>query len=85
MYGSEQNDISRILLAGDEKNSTGLYDLCQRVPAQQESEMNKIIRVPQIQPRNWVAKNDHNRAARHRVAVKYQRRPKHVLNERNYL
>ena len=27
--------------------------------------------------RNWVVKNDHNRAARHRDATQYQRRAKH--------
>jgi hypothetical protein len=43
--------------------------------------MKTLLTLPR--PRNWVAKNDRNRAARHRVAVKYQRRAKHRSTERN--
>jgi hypothetical protein len=31
----------------------------------------------QIRQRNWVAKNNRNRSARHRMATDYQRQPKH--------
>jgi len=31
----------------------------------------------QIRQRNWVAKNNRNRSARHRAATDYQRQPKH--------
>ena len=36
-----------------------------------------------IKPRNFVVKNDHNRAARHRVRVQYQRHTKHRIQEFN--
>jgi hypothetical protein len=35
----------------------------------------------QIRQRNWVAKNNRNRSARHRVATDYQRQPKHRNQE----
>ena len=38
--------------------------------------MNKIT-VPVTKPRNLVAKNDRNRAARHRDRTQYQRHQKH--------
>jgi len=32
-------------------------------------------------PRNWVAKNNFNRPARHRAATDYRRQPKHRNQE----
>ncbi len=41
-----------------------------------------MIPVPQQpRPRNWVAKNDRNRAAHHRSIRDYQRQPKHRNQE----
>ena len=37
--------------------------------------MNTKVTLPK--PRNWVAKNDRNRAARHRDQTQYQRHSKH--------
>lgn len=37
--------------------------------------MKTKAKLPKL--RNWVVKNDHNRAVRHRDATQYQRRPKH--------
>ena len=34
-----------------------------------------------IKTRNWVAKNNRNRPARHRMATDYQRQPKHRNQE----
>jgi hypothetical protein len=34
-----------------------------------------------IPVRNWVVKNDQNRAARHRVRTQYQRHPRHRHEE----
>jgi hypothetical protein len=37
--------------------------------------------IPKIPVRNWVVKNDQNRAARHRVRTQYQRHPRHRHEE----
>jgi hypothetical protein len=43
---------------------------------------NSMIQVrPRTRPRNWVAKNNRNRPARHRAATDYQRQPKHRNQE----
>jgi len=43
---------------------------------------NSMTQVPKrTRPRNWVAKNNHNRPVRHRAATDYQRQPKHRNQE----
>ena len=43
---------------------------------------NSMTRVQQrARPRNWVAKNNRNRSARHRAATDYRRQPKHRHQE----
>jgi hypothetical protein len=39
------------------------------------------IKMKPTAPRNWVVKNDRNRAQRHRVRTQYQRHPRHRLQE----
>jgi len=43
---------------------------------------NSMTKVKQqVRQRNWVAKNNRNRSARHRMATDYQRQPKHRNQE----